>query len=314
MLCDKKISLVLPVFNEAKNLRPLWDGLLAVLGGTAAEIIFINDGSTDGSWAVLQQLASRDSRIKLLDFSRNFGKEVAISAGLDCASGAAVIVMDADTEHPPAVIPELIKQWQEGLDIVYTIREYSVDTPLVKKITSRFYYYWLNKIAVVRIEPGATDFRLLDKKVVDVFKTFTERERFFRGLIDWLGYRKAAVRFIAPYNPRTARSYSWGKLWRLAMAGLTSFSLFPLKLAGYLGGFITVASGFSLVVMVIVRWFINFGYFSPISFVIVFNILLSGVTLSCLGLIALYVGGIHGEILNRPLYVIRERVNFNQEK
>ncbi|MFA6534157.1 MAG: glycosyltransferase family 2 protein [Patescibacteria group bacterium] len=310
----RKISLVVPVFNEAMSLAELYRRTALVLANFDYEIIFVNDGSLDRSWEILLGLARENSRVKLINFSRNFGKEVATSAGLHRSVGEAVIIMDADLEHPPELIPELITKWQSGGQVVYTVRQYSQDTPWSKRLSSRLYYFLINRVAVVNLEPGATDFRLLDRQVVDVFNQLTERARFFRGLIDWLGFQKVRIEFTSPHNPqKNHRSYSFSRLWQLAVSSLTSFSLFPLRLAGYAGSFITLVSGVLLVIMLSTRWLLSFTYFSPISFVIVFNILLSGIILMCLGFIALYIGSIHEEILNRPLYIIREKVNFDEK-
>ncbi len=308
---EKKISLVIPVFNEAGRLKILYEKVSAVLNFSDCEIIFVNDGSADDSWLVLKDLAANDPRVRLVDFSRNFGKEAATSAGLHFASGDAVITLDADLEHPPEIIPELVRKWNEGYDMVYTVRTYSKDTPRLKRWCSSLYYFLINTISTIRLEPFATDFRLIDRKMVDVFNTLTERGRFFRGLIDWMGYKKCKVEFTAPLMKRHS-NYSLKQLWRLAISGVTSFSLFPLKVAGYLGTLITFGSGIFLFVMLVVRWFFDPIYFTPISFVIMFNILLSGIILMCLGFIALYIGSIHGEVLNRPLYIVREKVHLEK--
>ncbi len=309
------ISLVIPIYNEAKNLSHLYDRLKKVLESFQSwdyEIFFVDDGSRDESLSILKGMAKDNTRVKILSFSRNFGKEIATTAGLHYTKGKCIIIMDADLEHPPELIPRLMEKWKEGYEIVYTIREYSKETPITKKITSQLYYYILNTISSIKLEPNATDFRLLDRKVVDVYNQFTERSRFFRGLIDWMGYQKIGIPFVATYNSIRAPSYSWKKLWKLAISGLTSFSLFPLRIAGYLGMLISLGGGGFLMVMFLVRWFIDAKYFSSISFVIMFNILLSGITLTCLGFIALYIGNIHNEILNRPLYVIREKENVHE--
>lgn len=309
----QRVSIVVPVYNEEERLRSFFDTLRRTTSALSSvydiEIIVVNDGSTDGTATVLATLCS-DPSIRCIEFTRNFGKEIATSAGVRCATGDAVIVMDADLEHPPELIPTLLAKWREGNEVVYTVRTYARETPFIKRLMSRLYYALMRRIASITIEPGASDFRLMSRAVVDEFNRFTEHARFFRGLVDWLGFSRARVEFTAPYDPQRQPTYSLRKLVRLALSGVTSFSLVPLRVAGYLGSAITIGSGLFLCVMLVARWFIDRDIFSPISFVIIFNILLSGIVLMCLGFIAIYIGSIHNEILNRPLYVIKKKMNI----
>jgi dolichol-phosphate mannosyltransferase len=312
---NKLISIVVPVYNEEKNIDPLYAELMKVFSGLAEydfEIVLVNDGSKDGSIGKLEELSQKDNRVKVLDFSRNFGKEVATSAGCHYVKGDAVITMDADLQHPPELIRELIKKWQEGFEVVYTVRKENKGASFVKKITSDIYWWLFNKVSSVDSEPHSTDFRLMDKKVIDAFKNFPEKERLFRGLIDWMGYKRTRVEFIASERNSGSASYSYIKLIRLAINSFTAFSLMPLRLAGYFGIVITSVSFVLLIVMAMVEFLLKWDTFTPLAFVMVANTFLIGIVLTCLGFIALYIARIHDEVLGRPLYIIRKKTNIDE--
>ncbi|MDL1969874.1 MAG: glycosyltransferase family 2 protein [Candidatus Desulfofervidaceae bacterium] len=311
-----KVSLIAPVYNESKTLKEFYTKVREVIKNTPNfqwEIVFIDDGSTDSSWDVIKTLASQDNlvKVKALRFSRNFGKEIALTAGVECVNSDAVICIDADLQHPPELIPVLLKKWQEGFDIVITIRKSAADYSLLKKIGSKFFYYLMNRFSDLKIPPGSTDYRLLDKKVVQVLKTFKERTRLFRGLIDWMGFRKAYVVFTAPARADGNSSFNYKKLFDLAINSFTSFSLLPLRFTGYLGILITLSSLGLLVFMVITKFFFNMIY-TPLAFFTVFNTLLIGIVLCALGFIALYIGHIHTEVVRRPLYIVKEEIGFKK--
>lgn len=309
----KTVSIVIPVFCEERNIHNLYEQLEMVtkdMGNYAWEYVFVNDGSRDGSYSVMKKLASSDKKVKIIDLSRNFGKEIALSAGVEAASGAAVITIDADLQHPPELIPEMLKKWEEGVDIVVTIRRKIENQSLLKVIGSTIFYWMMKKISHVEIVPQGTDFRLIDRKVVDVFKGMTERGRVFRGLIDWMGFQKDFVEFNANARAKGKPGYTYRKLLRLVMNSITSFSLLPLKVAGFLGVIITFLSGNLLIIMLPTRFLFGSSFFSPLAIVVVANTFLIGIVLICLGLIALYVGNIHTEVTNRPLYIVKDRINF----
>ncbi len=309
---SKKISVVIPVYNEEKNLPLISQEVGGVFSGTPYEyeIIFVNDGSSDNSLLEIIRLGENDSRIKGLDFSRNFGKEPALSAGCHLATGDAVITMDADMQHPASIIPELLSHWERGAEVVYTVRKKNEGASLMKKMTSGMYYWLFNKITSVTTEPRSTDFRLMDKKVMDVFRRFPERERMFRGMVDWMGYKRARVEFVARKRLHGEAGYSYVKLFHLALNSFTSFSLLPLKMAGYFGVMITTLSGTLLVVMFISEFFSQWWVFTPLAILATVNIFLVGIVLISLGFVALYIARIHNEVINRPLYIVREKVNF----
>lgn len=311
---QKLISLIVPVYNEEANIFPMYEACKNAMNDVSAynwELIFINDGSKDNSFAALSKIALKDKHVKALDFSRNFGKEVALTAGIqNCSDDAdAAIFMDADLQHPPALIPQFIEKWEQGADIVASIRQSTKKKAFIKHIGSKLFYAVMNKNADSPLTQNATDFKLIDKKVITVLRKFTEHNRMFRGLIDWLGFKTEYIEFIAPERAHGEASYSFIKLARLAVNSMTSFSLFPLRITGYFGIFIFSISFILLCIMSVFKFILKSAMFSSISFVIVLNTFVLGIILMALGLIALYIGQIRDEVVNRPLYVIREKIN-----
>lgn len=313
-----KISIVIPVFFEQQNLHLLFKSLERVTGGiddTDWDFVFVNDGSEDGSMDVLLELAQSDNRIKIIDLSRNFGKEIALTAGVHEINGMsdAVICMDADMQHPPELIPKLIEEWRKGAEIVATVRTSIEKQPLLRRMGSHLYYWLMNKISGVKMVSQTTDFRLYDRKVIAAFCLATERERMFRGIMDWLGFRKTYIEFAANARNDGQVGYSYKKLWSLAINSITSFSLWPLRLTGYLGVVITSISTLLSLWMVGSNIFSKDVIYTPLAIVVVANTFLIGVVLMAIGLVALYIGNIHTEVINRPLYIIRDRINLDKE-
>ena len=308
-----KIVIIVPVYCEAGNLLRLYERLEKVTGTLLRyqwDYIFVNDGSSDNSLEVLGQLAAINKRVKVLDLSRNFGKEIALTAGVHEASSAdAVICIDADLQHPPELIPILVERWVEGYEVVATIRTSIDKQPLLKRAGSHVFYWLMGKISGLPIKSQTTDYRLYDKKVVTAFKLATERDRLFRGIMDWMGFRKAYVEFQADARTEGQAGYSYRKLIGLAVNSLTSFSLWPLRITGYLGLLITSISSLLLFWM-LVNFFIGGEFqYTAMAIVVVANTFLIGIVLMAIGLVALYIGSIHTEVINRPLYIVRERIN-----
>jgi dolichol-phosphate mannosyltransferase len=318
MAAMKRITIVVPVYREARNLPRLHqrlDAVTAEVPGVEWEYLFVNDGSPDDSLEVLRGLAASDPRVKVLDFSRNFGKEIALTAGVHHADGAdAVICMDADLQHPPELIPTLCEEWQKGAEIVATVRVSIDKQPLLRRMGSHIYYWLMSRISGLDMVSQTTDYRLYDRKVVAAFRHATERERMFRGIMDWMGFRKIYVPFRADARSEGAAGYSYAKLWRLAVNSITSFSLLPLRLTGYLGVLITTGSGGLLAWMLGVYLLTDTRMYTPLAIVVVANTFLIGIVLMAIGLVALYIGTIHTEVVNRPLYVIRERLNLESRE
>lgn len=313
----KQITIVIPVYREARNLERLCARLDKVTGeipGYEWDYLFVNDGSPDNSLEILRRLAANDSKIKALDLSRNFGKEIALTAGVHDARGCdAVICMDADLQHPPELIPTLVKEWENGAEIVATVRVTIEKQPLLRRVGSHIYYWLMARISGLEMVSQTTDFRLYDRKAVAAFCMATERERMFRGIMDWMGFRKVYVPFRADARTEGQAGYSYTKLWRLAVTSITSFSLLPLRLTGYLGVLITTLSGSLLAWMLGSYFLFSEPPYTPLAIVVVANTFLIGIVLMAIGMVALYIGTIHTEVVNRPLYIVRERLNFDTE-
>lgn len=303
----KLISIIVPAYNEEKNIPLFYEQIKRVLVRPEYdwEVIFINDGSSDRTIEELRKVEAADQRIKVLDFSRNFGKEIALTAGINHCRGAACIILDADLQHPIEKIPEFITRWEKGAEVVIGVREKNKGEGLVKKLGSFFFYKLINQISDMEIVTRATDYRLLDREVIDQFNKLTEKNRMTRALIDWLGFRREYVYFQANERLHGTPSYSFWKLVRLAFNSMVSFSLFPLRLAGYLGIFITLSSGLLGLFILVDRYFTKEFYFSGPAILAVITLFLIGILLICLGLIALYIANIHAEVSNRPMYIIR---------
>lgn len=311
----KSVYIIVPVFREGSNLTRLYSRLNQVTSALSDldwSYVFVNDGSPDDSLAVLRGLAQRDERVVVLDLSRNFGKEIALTAGVHHAEHAdAVICIDADLQHPPELIPQLVAEWEMGAEVVVTIRTQSEKQPFMRRVGSRGYYWLMSKISGLPMVSQTTDFRLYDKMVVAAFRHATERERMFRGIMDWMGFRRAYVEFQASARTEGEAGYSYAKLWKLAITSITSFSLWPLRLTGYLGVTITTISGLLLTWMLI-NYLLGSGLnYTPLAIVVMANTFLIGIVLMAIGLVAMYIGTIHTEVINRPLYIVRERIKVD---
>jgi dolichol-phosphate mannosyltransferase len=306
----KKLSITIPIHNELPNIPLVHKAIRDVFANLRYdyEIIFIDDGSTDGSQDMVNHLMLSDSHVSLIEFSRNFGKEAATSAGFHHATGDAVICIDADLQHPPHLIPDFIKAWEDGFEVVIGVRTNNASDSKIKKIGSHLYYKIINKISRIHIIPKATDFRLVDRVVVDEFNRLSEHNRMTRGLIDWLGFRRHTIHFEAPERMHGEASYSVWKLAKLAVESIIASSLTPLRLAGYLGTLIVIASLSLGTLMILDRFFVDWGYnFSGPAILADIILFLVGIVIVSLGLIAYYIGHIYHDVQDRPLYVVRKR-------
>lgn len=310
----KAVSIIIPVFNEADNLIPLYERICYSIKSIERihwSFVFINDASSDSSMDILRKLTKVDDRVKVVELARNFGKEIALTAGAhECENRNAIICIDADLQHPPELIPRMIEIWRNGIDIVVTIRINSEKQPILRRLGSDLFYWIINKSSSIEMVRRATDFRLYDEKVVRAFCFATERQRMFRGIMDWLGFRRQFIEFSAPPRSHGRPGYTYKKLWDLAIGSITSFSLWPLKLVATVGILITAISLSLLSWMLINYIFGNALNYTPLAIVVVVNTLLIGIVLIAIGLVAHYIGLIHTEVINRPLYVIREKIGI----
>ena len=313
----KIISFVIPVYQEKDNLVLMYEALQYMMSGQSDqydwEVIFVNDGSPDGSGEILEKLSQKEARCRVIELSRNFGKEIALSAGVDYAKGDAVIFLDADLQHPPDRIPDMLRCWEDGYEVVEMVRTYTEGEPWLRRLGSTLFYKILKFLSSTDILAKTTDFRLLDRKVVQELRRVEERQRMFRGIIDWLGFRKVRLDFEAPARKYGTPVYSYSKLLNLALNSFISYSSLPLKFIGALGVGITVISGLVLFWMTAVTLFADeYWNITPVAFIVVSNLVFTGVTLSALGLMSLYISKIYSEVQNRPLYTIRRTINIDE--
>lgn len=302
---NKLISIIIPAYNEAENIPVICSEIIAILKDLQYEyeLIFVADGCTDNTLDVINSLIKTNEHIFYIEFSRNFGHQLALKAGFDYASGDCVISLDCDMQHPPKLIPDLIAKWEEGYEVVYTIREEDKKLPLGKRITSRLFYKTLNSLSDVELETGSADFRLLDRKVVALIRNFNETEPFLRGLFKWVGFKQFAIKYEPTARYSGESKYSIRKMIRFALQGVTSFSVKPLYGAIYLG------FGFSLLSILYIPYIIHAfytgrgvsGWASTIMTVVFFG----GLQLIILGIIGIYVGKMFMQVKNRPNYIIR---------
>ncbi|MPQ86416.1 glycosyltransferase family 2 protein [Pseudomonas sp. MAFF 730085] len=309
-----KISLVVPLFNEEKTLGLFYHAIrhAPALRAHTVDIVFINDGSTDCTAEFARDIALADSDVMVINFSRNFGKEAALFAGLEYAQGDAVIPMDVDLQDPVDVIPQLLAEWQKGADVVLAKRRDRASDSYLKRHSASMFYHLLNRIAYTHIEENVGDFRLMDRKVVDVIKALPEQQLFMKGVLSWAGFTVAIVEYDrAPRTAGQSKFNAW-KLWNLALDGVTSFSTLPLRLWSYIGGCISLfALVYAAYLMLDKLLFGNAvpGYPSLMTAIL----FLGGVQLIGLGILGEYVGRIYMETKHRPRYVVKDVIKGNVE-
>ncbi|MFA6448514.1 MAG: glycosyltransferase family 2 protein [bacterium] len=314
----KKISIIIPCHNEEESLGILHSRLAKVIAGLEeeVEVIVIDDGSTDGTWKKIADIHNADGRWKAIRFSRNFGHQTAVSAGLDAVSGDAAIIMDADLQDPPEIIPEFIGKWREGYEVVYAVRRERNEN-FVKKFFYSLFYNMLSVLTNNQIPKESGDFGLMDKKVVDQIRSMPEHNRFVRGLRAWVGFRQAGVEYKRDKRMAGATQYTLKKLIKLAIDGFFSFSFLPLRAVTWLGIIVTVVSfagaAFALLQMALYVRCAHAGYGAvpklPLTLISIFFI--GGVQMVCLGIIGEYIGRIYDEVRNRPLWVESERLGLS---
>jgi len=307
------VSIVAPAYNEAKNLAAFVAAMTPVLDslGEPWEIVFVDDGSRDDTLGTLLAARSADSRLKIVGLARNFGKDVALSAGLAHARGRAVIPIDCDLQHPPELIPSMIAKWRAGADMVIGVRTRRSEEGVLRRTSARMYYSLMRRMTHVEIPPNAGDFRLLDRKIVDVINEMPERCRFMKGIFAWPGFKTERVEFQANVRAGGHSRWSWWKLWRFALDGLFSFSTAPLKLWTYLGG-LSAAGAFIYLVITLVQK-IFFGIKTPgYASLLIVVLFLGGLLLLSNGIQGEYIARIFEEVKGRPLFVVGNKWGFDE--
>ena len=315
MRLHPKYSIVVPIFNEEAIIPELHRRLSAMLDGLdgPSELILVNDGSRDRSIELMRDIAARDPRVKVLSFSRNFGHQMAITAGIDHAAGEAVVVIDADLQDPPEVIPDLIKAWQNGAELVYAQRSERKGETLFKKFTASFFYRLITSMTDLKIPVDTGDFRLMDRKVVEALKAVREHHRFMRGLSIWVGFKQAGVQYVRQERFAGETKYPLKKMVRFATDGITSFSYVPLQLATTAGFIFAGVALVSIPVVAILRLLGN-NFFGGQATTLIAVLLLGGVQLIFLGILGEYLGRIYDEVKKRPLYIVSEKLGFNDNQ
>ncbi len=307
------ISIVVPLYNEQAVINQMYSTLSEVLQSNALEyeILMVNDGSKDHTLELAKSICQADKRVKLISFSRNFGHQVAITAGLDKASGEAVVIIDADLQDPPEVIIEMISKWREGNQVVYGVRKKREGESYFKRVTAAVFYRLLRRLTPIEIPVDTGDFRLMDRKVVEKLKEMRERTRFVRGMVSWVGFKQCKVEYVREKRYAGETKYPFKKMLKFAIDGILSFSQVPLKLSSSFGLFCATVSFLAIIYGLIVKLLYPEQAIAGWASVFVGILFIGGVQLICIGILGEYLGRIYEEIKARPLYVIDQEVNFD---
>lgn len=308
-----KISIVAPAYNEEENVLPFYEKMKAVLDGITKEweIVCVDDGSQDKTLEMLTRLHLDDNRLKVINLSRNFGKEAALTAGLDHASGDAIIPIDIDLQDPPELIPEMIQLWQQGYEVVYATRTEREGETFLKKSTASYFYRFINRLSNIEIPKNTGDFRLMDRKVLDALKELRETHRFMKGLFSWVGFKQTSLPYVRKERFAGTTKWNYFKLIELAIEGITSFSIKPLQVATMLGLLVSLLAFFYGVI--IIGKTVVFGADLPgYPSIMVTMLFLGGVQLITIGVIGEYIGRIYHEVKQRPIYLIAETHGITQ--
>lgn len=309
-------SLVFPVYNEEGNLDELYEKTTSIIDSLDEyefEMIFVNDGSFDRTLEMLKEYASKDNRIKIISFSRNFGHQTAITAGIDASQGLTAIILDSDLQDPPSLIPKMIEKWKEGYNVVYAKRLRRKGESFFKLITAKLFYRMLYLVTRINIPLDTGDFRLIDRYVIDCLRQLPERNRYIRGLVTWIGFRQTGVEYERDQRHWGETKYPFGKMMKLALDGISSFSVLPLKLASYFG----FAMAFFSLVYILYIFYVKFfakGLVQGWTSTVILISLFGGIQLICLGIIGEYIARIFDESKKRPLYIIKEVVNLSDKQ
>ncbi len=302
------LSVIVPIYNEEGNFYKLLDRLNIVIDSmnlNSYEFIFINDGSRDRSMEMIKEVAAKNKNIHYINLSRNFGHQIAVSAGLDKAAGDAVVIIDADLQDPPELIPELYKKLKEGFEVVYAKRKSRQGEGFMKKLTAKIFYRILGKMTSISIPVDTGDFRIIDRKIVDVLKEMPEQQKFLRGQISWIGFNQTFIEYDRDERNAGKTGYTYKKMIRLALDGITSFSNFPLKIVT-IAGFVVSGISFFMILYALYSRFISRDYEPGWTSLMLTILFLGGIQLIGIGIIGEYISRISANLRNRPLYIIKE--------
>ena len=312
---DAFLSVVVPVYNEEDNIDVFYERTTPILGSIDErfEIIFINDGSYDHTVDKIKALHAKDPRVKLIDLSRNFGKEIAMTAGIDFACGEIVVIMDVDLQDPPELIPQMVDKWRSGYDTVYATRVTRQGETFLKRATAEAFYSIIKRLSHVDIPKNTGDFRLINRRTVNAIKLMKEQHRFMKGLFSWVGFKQTGIPYVREARFAGRTKWNYWRLWNFAIEGITSFSYLPLQLSSYIGFFIAIVA-FIYASFLIVRTFI-FGKDVPgYASIMVAILFLGGVQLLFLGIMGEYLGRLFNQVKNRPLYFISDVIGIDKNK
>lgn len=301
------LSVIIPVFNEGENVHYLFNRLKSVVAdmGVSHEFLFINDGSRDNSLFLIRQLAKENSSVKYIDFSRNFGHQLAVTAGMDRAAGNAIVIIDADLQDPPELIADLYKKYKAGFEVVYAKRKSRTGENFMKKFTAKMFYRVLAKITSVNIPVDTGDFRLVDRKIVEVLKQMPEQQKYLRGQIPWIGFNQTFIEYNRDERKAGKSGYTYRKMFRFALDGITSFSTVPLKFATA-SGFIVSFISFLMIIYALYSRFISKNYVPGWTSIMLAVLFIGGVQLICIGIIGEYISRMSANVRQRPLYIVKE--------
>lgn len=302
-----ELSVIIPIYNEESNIFTLYNRLKPVISKISAkhEFIFVNDGSKDKSISIIKGLSKQDHAVKYIDFSRNFGHQIAVTAGLDKCSGQAVVIIDADLQDPPEIIVDLYKKYKEGYEVVYAKRRSRKGESFLKKFTAKIFYRILAKITNIAIPVDTGDFRIIDRKIVRALKQMPEQQKYLRGQISWIGFRQTYIEYDRDQRYSGETGYTYKKMIRFALDGITAFSNFPLKFATF-SGFIVSGIAFLIMLYALYSRFISKDYVAGWTSLILSIMFIGGIQLICVGIIGEYISRLSANIRQRPLYIINE--------
>lgn len=310
-----RFSIIAPVFNEEGNLPELYRRIKETMDATGEpwELVLVNDGSRDRSAEIMRELHAADARVKIIEFAKNFGHQLAVTAGLDYARGDAVVIIDADLQDPPSLILDMIEKWKEGFEIVYAVRAQRKGETWFKEFTAKLFYRIIYRITDIDIPLDTGDFRLIDRRAVDTLTTMRERNRFIRGMTSWIGFRQTGVEYIREERFTGETHYPFRKMFKFALDAITGFSYLPLQFAMYAGFAIAGLSAVAALAVIYARLFLASQAFFGQATTLVAVLFLGGIQLITLGIIGEYLGRIYDEVKHRPLYVVREAQGFDEQ-